>query len=158
MFTEHFLSKCKSSCWDDLSPWYVFKLFVTPWTVAHQASLPMEFSRQKYWSGLPCPSPGDLFPPRDRTWVSWIIDRFFTIWVARENEVTQSCLTLCDPMKPGRFLHPWDFLGKNTGVGCHFLFQGNFLTQVSTWSLPHCRQTLYHLSHQGSHTYWTFPI
>ena len=35
-------------------------LFVTPWTVAHQAPLSMEFSRQGYWSGLPCPSPGDL--------------------------------------------------------------------------------------------------
>ena len=31
-----------------------------PWTVAHQASLSMGFSRPEYWSGLPCPSPGDL--------------------------------------------------------------------------------------------------
>ena len=36
------------------------RLFVTLWTVAHQAPLSMEFSRQEYWSGLPCPSPGDL--------------------------------------------------------------------------------------------------
>ena len=36
------------------------QLFVTPWTVARQASLSMGFSRQKYWSGLPFPSPGDL--------------------------------------------------------------------------------------------------
>ena len=35
-------------------------LFVTPWTVAHQALLSMEFSRQEYWSGLPFPSPGDF--------------------------------------------------------------------------------------------------
>ena len=35
----------------------------TPWTVAHQASLPMEFSRQEYWSGLPFPSPGYLPDP-----------------------------------------------------------------------------------------------
>ena len=35
-------------------------LFVTPWTVAHQAPLSMGFSRQEYWSGLPRPSPGDL--------------------------------------------------------------------------------------------------
>ena len=34
--------------------------FVTPWTVAHQASLSMGFSRQEYWSGLPFSSPGDL--------------------------------------------------------------------------------------------------
>ena len=43
-------------------------LFVTPWTVAHQAPVSMEFSRQEYWSGLPLPSPGDLL--RDRTRVS----------------------------------------------------------------------------------------
>ena len=36
------------------------QLFVTPWTVAHQASLSMGFSRQEYWSGLPFPSPEDL--------------------------------------------------------------------------------------------------
>ena len=35
---------------------------VTPW-VAHQAPLPMEFSRQEYWSGFPFPSPGDLPDP-----------------------------------------------------------------------------------------------
>ena len=38
-------------------------LFVTPWIVAYQAPLSMEFSRQKYWSGLPFPSPGDLPNP-----------------------------------------------------------------------------------------------
>ena len=37
------------------------RLFVTLWTVAHQAPLSMGFSRQEYWSGLPCPPPGD--PP-----------------------------------------------------------------------------------------------
>ena len=38
-------------------------LFATPWTVAHQAPLSMEFSRQEYWSGLPFPTPGDLPDP-----------------------------------------------------------------------------------------------
>ena len=33
------------------------------WTVAHQAPLSMGFSRQEYWSGLPCPPPGDLPDP-----------------------------------------------------------------------------------------------
>ena len=37
--------------------------FVTPWTLALQAPLSMEFSRQEYWSGLPFPSPGDLPDP-----------------------------------------------------------------------------------------------
>ena len=36
-------------------------LFATPWTVACHAPLSMRFSMQKYWSGLPCPPPGD--PP-----------------------------------------------------------------------------------------------
>ena len=36
------------------------QLFTTSWTVAHQAPLSIEFSRQEYWSGLPFPSPGDL--------------------------------------------------------------------------------------------------
>ena len=35
-------------------------------------------------------------------------------------------------------------------MGCHFLLQGIFPTQGSNLGLPHCRQTLYHLSHQGS--------
>ena len=39
------------------------RFFVTPWTVACQAPLSMGFSRQEYWSGLPCPSPGDLPDP-----------------------------------------------------------------------------------------------
>ena len=34
--------------------------FVTPWTVAHQAPLSLEFFRQEHWSGLLFPSPGDL--------------------------------------------------------------------------------------------------
>ena len=39
-------------------------LFMTSWTVAHQAPLFMEFSRQEYWSGFPFPPPGDLPDPR----------------------------------------------------------------------------------------------
>ena len=39
------------------------QLSATLWTVAHKASLSMGFSRQKYWSGLQCPSPGDLLDP-----------------------------------------------------------------------------------------------
>ena len=39
------------------------RLFATPWTVAHQATLSMEFFRQEYWSGLPFPSLRDLPDP-----------------------------------------------------------------------------------------------
>ena len=39
------------------------RLFATPWTEAHQAPLSIGSSRQEYWSGLPCPPPGDLPDP-----------------------------------------------------------------------------------------------
>ena len=38
-------------------------LFVTSWTIAHQAPLSVEFSRQEHWSGLPFPTPRDLLDP-----------------------------------------------------------------------------------------------
>ena len=66
--------------------------------------------------------------------------------------VAQSCLTLCHPMDcnlPGSSVHG-DSPGKNTGVGCHPLLQGIFLTQGSNPGLLHCGQILYRLSHQGS--------
>ena len=46
-----------------LSRFIRIQLFVTLWTVAHQGPLFMEFSRQEYWSALPCPPPGDLPHP-----------------------------------------------------------------------------------------------
>ena len=53
-------------------------------------------------------------------------------------------------LQPPRLLRPWDFSGKSTGMGCHFLLQGTFLTQGLNPGLPHCRRMLYPLSHQGS--------
>ena len=52
-------------------------------------------------------------------------------------------------LQPPRLLRPWDFPGKNTGVGCRFLLQGIFPTQGSN---PGCalQAMLYPLSHQGS--------
>ena len=63
----------------------------------------------------------------------------------------QSCLTLCGPMS--RLFSPWNSPGERTGVGSHSLLQGIFPTQESNLCLLHCRQTLYHLSHQGSPIY-----
>ena len=73
--------------------------------------------------------------------------------------VAQSCLTLCDPMDcsllgssvHGIILCPWNYPGRNIGVGCHFLLQGIFLTQGSNPGLLHCRQILYCLiqAHHG---------
>ena len=46
-------------------------------------------------------------------------------------------------VQPARLLPPWHFLGKNTGVGCHFLLQGIFLTQGLNLGLLHYRWILY---------------
>ena len=53
---------------------------------------------------------------------------------------------------PGSSVHE-NSPGKNTGVGCHTLLQGIFLTQGLNPGLPHCRQILYCLSHQRSPFY-----
>ena len=88
------------------------QLFATPWTVAQQALLSMEFSRQEYWSGLPFPTPGDLADPG-------IEPRFPTLQVDSlpsepsgkpmlKVKVAQSCPTLRDPMDyslPGSSVH-----------------------------------------------------
>ena len=59
----------KFTCWFEFLTYICLKmkvlviqscLFVTPWTVAHQAPLPMEFSRKEYWREQPFLSPGDL--------------------------------------------------------------------------------------------------
>ena len=57
---------------------------------------------------------------------------------------------LCNPTDSSP---PWNSPGKNAGVGCHSLLQGIFLTQGLSLSLLHCRQILYHLSHQTSPGY-----
>ena len=65
----------------------------------------------------------------------------------------QSCLTLCEPINcspPGSSVLGIFFPGKNTGVGCHFLLQEILPTQGSNPGLSHCREMLYHLSHQGT--------
>ena len=67
-------------------------------------------------------------------------------WLSLREVLTQSCPTLCDTMgcsPPGSSVHGISS-GKNTGVGCHFLLQGIFLTQGLNLSLLHCRQILYH--------------
>ena len=64
--------------------------------------------------------------------------------------VAQLCLTLCNPVDCSSPDYcPWNSPGKNTGVGCYFLLQGIFPTEGSNPGLLHCRQILYHLSHQG---------
>ena len=160
----------------------------------------MEFSRQEYWNGLPCPSPGDLeakgsnpglpqcrqilyclshqgspilewvakpfskgsSQSRDRTQVSCIAGRFFTIWATRKVHEYQSGYPVSSPGDltnpgtksgppalqadtlpaelPGKPLIPWK-------KDCHALLQGIFQTRGSNpcflWFL-HCRWILYY--------------
>ena len=52
--------------------------FVTLWTVAGQAPLSTGFSRQEYWSGLPCPPPGDLLNPGIEPTYATLTGKFLT--------------------------------------------------------------------------------
>ena len=54
----------------------------------------------------------------------------------------------CPRLQLTKFLRPWDFPGKNTGVGCHCLLQGVFLTQGSNPGVQHSRQILYPLRYR----------
>ena len=66
--------------------------------------------------------------------------------------VAQLCPSLWDPVDcspPASSVHE-DFQSKNTGVGCHVLFQGIFPTQKSNPGLSRCRWILYQLIHKGS--------
>ena len=100
-------------------------LFVTPWTIAHQALLSMGILQARILDWVAMPSSRGSSRLRDWTQVSCIAGRFFTSWA------TQG--------KP-----------KKTGVGSIYLLQGIFLTQELNWDLQHCRWILYQLSYQGS--------
>ena len=82
---------------------------------------PWGFSRQEYWSGLPCPLPGDLSNPGIKP---------------RSPTLQADSLPTEPPGKP-----------KNTGVGSLSLLQGIFLTQELNRGLLYCRQSLYQLSY-----------
>ena len=61
--TYYCFSEIKEAVLCMLGRFSSFRLFASLWTVACQAPLSMRFSRQEYWSGLPCPPPGDLPTP-----------------------------------------------------------------------------------------------
>ena len=81
-------------------------LLVTPWVVACQAPLSMGFFGQEYWSGLPCPPPGDLPNPGIELMSPALVGGFFTHWTTWEaqHQATPQ-LTLCWAGVPGRRLH-----------------------------------------------------
>ena len=95
-----------------------------PMKCSPPVSSPWEFSRQEYWSGLPCLPPGDLPNPGIKP---------------RSPTLQADSLPSEPPGKP-----------KNIGVGSLSLRQWIFPTQESNWGLLHCRWILYQLSYQGS--------
>ena len=83
-------------------------LFTTPWTVTLQGSSVHGISQAKILEWVAISYSRGSSQPRDRTQVSYIAGRFFTTRNQKESEVTQSCLTLCDPMDcclPGSSVH-----------------------------------------------------
>ena len=108
----------------------VVKSFPTPWTVSQQAPLSMGCPRKDYSSGLSFPSPGGSSQPRDQTLLSCI-----GRWILYHRDTRKApsicCLCACSVPVTPRLLCPWHFPEKNTGVGCHALLQGIFLTQGS---------------------------
>ena len=86
------------------------RLCATPWIAAYQASLSMGFSRQEHWSGLPFPSPMHESGK----------------WKWSHSVVSDSSWP--HGLQPTRLLHPWDFLGNSTGVGCHRLLPESDVT------------------------------
>ena len=79
------------------------RLCATPKTAAHQAPPSLGFSRQEHWSGLP-------FPSTMQESEKWKWSRS----VMSDSQRPHG-------LQPTRLLHPWDFPGKSTGVGCHCL-------------------------------------
>ena len=70
------------------------QLFVTPWTIACQALLSMGFPRQEYWSGVTISFSRESFWPMDRTHVSGLAGRFFTLsHLGSQNSVVENCET-----------------------------------------------------------------
>ena len=61
-------------------------LLQPPWTAAHQAPLPMEFSQQEHWSGLPFPFPGDLPNPGVESASPALAGRLFAAWEAPSSQ------------------------------------------------------------------------
>ena len=86
------------------------RLCATPEMAVHQVPPSLGFSRQEHWSGLPFPSPMHESEK----------------WKWSRSVVSDSLRP--HGLQPTRLLHPWDFPGKSTGVGCHCLLPRMLVT------------------------------
>ena len=105
------------------------RLCATPKTAAHQAPLSLGFSRQEQWNGLPFPSP--MHESEKWEWSHPVVS---------------------DPQRPHglqptmdlwRLLHPWDFPGRSTGVGCHCLLWGILIIHINLTYIAILLQLIY---------------
>ena len=85
---------------------------------AHQAPPSLGFSRQKHWNGLPFPSP--MHASKKWKWSRSVV----------------SDSSRPHGLQPSRLLHPWDFPGKSTGVGCHCLLRNLSIRNVKRGDFP----------------------
>jgi len=129
--------------------------FYTPWGKATNSN-PVKDHNETFGSRFICRK----FPPYKTDWSVWIgfyrkyqAVIFWGGMIFRANcyWVTKFCQTLLRPrrLQPASSLCPWDFPGKNTGVGCHFLLQGIFPTQGSNLCLLHWQAGSLSPSHRG---------
>ena len=108
------------------------RLFVTAWTVAHQAPLSMGFSRQEYWNGLPCLPPRGCSQPREQTCVSrisCIAGRFFTTGTTWEAHISPRFWISLPFRSP-------EYWGKFSVVYSRFLLVINFIHSSVYMSFP----------------------
>ena len=92
----------------------------------------MEFSRQEYWSGLPFPSP--MHESEKWKWSHSVV----------------SDSSRPHGLQPTKLLHPWDFPGKSTGVGCHRLPKPSYF-QLSLYSILTSSFKVYYIC-------WVFSV
>ena len=144
-----------------LSHFSHIQLFETLWNVAHQALLSVGFSRQEYWSGLPCPAPGYIPDPGvepaslmlpalqadSLPTEPWGKPMHAYTCIYMQTQSLQSSLTFYDSMDcslPDCSLCPWNSPVKNTGVGCPALLQGSSQSRDQTQVSPIAGHILYH--------------
>ena len=125
-------------------------LFATLWIVTHQAPLSMGIFQARILEWVSMPSSRESSQPRDRTRVSHIAQILFHLshqkgpgnlmlhikWPSMQGCFSHIQLLATPWTVASRLLCPWNFPGKNIGVGCRALLQGIFLTQGSNlWLL-----------------------
>ena len=139
----------------------VGQLFVTPWTAACQAPLSIQFSRQEYWNGLPCPSAGDLPNPGfEHQSPELQADSLLTELPGRLERLFLSISIHRSLSRVQLFATPWTvahqappsmgFSRQEYWNGLPFPSPGDLPDLGIKPCLLYCRQILYRLSHQGS--------